>query len=149
MSSVCNPVTLMKAAATQELRSAPTFATIVAAPKEEGAPSGGEAMPKYLFEVRYGAEAVKGLLRESATARREAAAKAIEGVGGKLEAFYFAYGEVDVYCIVELPDEAKAIGISMAVNQSGVMSGRLTPLIAPETVDAAAKAMPPFRPPGQ
>jgi len=106
-------------------------------------------MPKYLFEVSYGAEAVKGVIREGATARREAAAKAIESVGGKLEAFYYAYGEVDVYSIIDLPDEAKAIALSMAINQSGVMSGQLTPLILPETIDAAAKAMPTFRPPGQ
>jgi len=106
-------------------------------------------MPKYLFQVSYGAEAVKGVIREGATARREAAAKLIESVGGKLEAFYYAYGEVDVYSIVDVPDEVKAVALSMAVNQTGVMSGRLTPLILPETLDAAAKATPPFRPPGQ
>jgi uncharacterized protein with GYD domain len=28
-----------------------------------------------------------------------------EGLGGKLENFYFAFGDVDVYVTVELPDE--------------------------------------------
>jgi uncharacterized protein with GYD domain len=106
-------------------------------------------MPKYLFEVRYNAEAVKGVIREGGASRRDAATKAIEAIGGKVEAFYFAYGDVDVYCIIDVPDEARALAVSMAANQSGVMSGRLIPLIASETLDAAAKIVPPFRAPGQ
>ena len=53
-------------------------------------------MPKYLIEVRYNAEGARGVKREGGTARRDAAAKVAEALGGKLEAFYFAFGEVDV-----------------------------------------------------
>jgi hypothetical protein len=42
----------------------------------------------------------------------------------------------------------RAAAGSIAVNQTGVMSGRLIPLIAPEALNAALKVMPPFRPPG-
>jgi uncharacterized protein with GYD domain len=106
-------------------------------------------MPKYLAEIRYGAEAAKGVNREGGSSRREAAARLIEGLGGKMEAFYFAYGEVDVYCICDMPDESRALALSIAVNQTGVMSCRLTVLIPPEVLDAAAKVEASFRPPGQ
>ena len=59
-------------------------------------------MPKYLIEARYTPEAVKGVMREGGSSRRAAAAKAVESVGGKLEAFYFAFGEVDAYCHLRL-----------------------------------------------
>ncbi len=106
-------------------------------------------MPKYLFEVRYSAEGVKGLKSEGGSSRRAKAASLIEGFGGKLEAFYYAYGDVDVYCILDAPDESRALAMSMAVNETGVMTGRLTMLIAPEVVDAAAKVAIPFHAPGR
>jgi uncharacterized protein with GYD domain len=106
-------------------------------------------MPKYLVEARYTPEAVKGVMREGGSSRRAAAAKAVESVGGKLEAFYFAFGEVDAYCIVDLPDEKSAVAASMTINQSGTVSARMIALIAPETVDAATKSVGTFRAPGQ
>jgi len=54
-------------------------------------------MAKYLVEARYTAEGAKGLAREGGTGRRAAAAKAVEGLGGKIEAFYYAFGDVDAY----------------------------------------------------
>ena len=61
-------------------------------------------MAKYLVEARYTAEGTKGLAREGGTGRRAAAAKAIEGLGGKLETFYYAFGDVDAYVIFDAPD---------------------------------------------
>jgi uncharacterized protein with GYD domain len=55
------------------------------------------SMAKYLVEARYTAEGAKGLAREGGTGRRAAAAKAVEGLGGKIEAFYYAFGDVDAY----------------------------------------------------
>lgn len=106
-------------------------------------------MPKYLIEIRYNAEGVKGVMREGGAARREAAVRGIESVGGKLEALYFAFGDIDAYCLCELPDDSRALAISMALNQSGVMSAKLTPLMAPEAIDAATKVSVSFRPAGQ
>ena len=51
-------------------------------------------MAKYLLEARYTAEGTKGLAREGGTGRRAAAAKAIESLGGTLESFYYAFGDV-------------------------------------------------------
>ncbi len=53
-------------------------------------------MPKYLLQGSYTTEGVKGLLRDGGSKRRTAAQQAIESVDGRLEAFYFAFGENDV-----------------------------------------------------
>jgi uncharacterized protein with GYD domain len=58
-------------------------------------------MPKYLVEARYTAEGAAGLAREGGSARRVAAARTVESAGGKLEAIYFAFGDVDAYMIID------------------------------------------------
>ncbi|MGE3841456.1 MAG: GYD domain-containing protein [Vicinamibacterales bacterium] len=105
-------------------------------------------MPKYLIKVSYTAEGTRGLLKEGATARRSAIQKLIEGVGGRLEAFYFAYGEDDAYVITDMPDATTGLATSMAVNASGVVRLVTVPLITPEEVDAASKKTVPYRAPG-
>jgi uncharacterized protein with GYD domain len=54
-------------------------------------------MPKYLFEARYTAEGAKGIEKEGGVSRREAVLKHLAQIGGKLEAMYFAFGDVDCY----------------------------------------------------
>ena len=61
-------------------------------------------MPKYMIQASYTAEGVKGLLAEGGTKRRDAAAKAIKSAGGKVETFYFAFGQSDAIVIIDLPD---------------------------------------------
>ena len=61
-------------------------------------------MPKYLFQASYSAEGAKGLQKEGGTKRRAAVEQLIKSVGGKLEAFYFALGESDVFLLVDAPD---------------------------------------------
>ena len=58
-------------------------------------------MPKYLLAVSYTSEGARGLLKDGGTKRRAAAQKAIESVGGRLEALYFAFGDSDVVTIVD------------------------------------------------
>ena len=72
-------------------------------------------MAKYLVEARYTAEGAKGLAREGGTGRRAAAAKAVEGLGGKVETFYYAFGDVDAYVIFDVPDNVSAAALSLAV----------------------------------
>lgn len=106
-------------------------------------------MAKYLFRARYVGQGVEGLLKEGGSARREMAAKVISSLGGKLESFYFAFGDDDVVGIFDVPDAATAAAVSLAVNASGTLASKLTPLITPEEVDVAAKKKVGFRPPGQ
>jgi uncharacterized protein with GYD domain len=106
-------------------------------------------MAKYLVEARYTAEGAKGLTREGGTGRRAAAAKAVEGLGGKIEAFYYAFGDVDAYVIFEVPDNVSAAALSVAVGQSGGINTKTVVLITPEEMDQASKKAVDFRPPGR
>ena len=106
-------------------------------------------MPKYLIEATYTGEGVKGLLAEGGTKRRDAAAKAIKGAGGKVEAFYFAFGKSDAIVIVDLPDNVSAAAASLAINASGVVATSTTVLLTPSELDEAAKKSVPYRAPGQ
>jgi uncharacterized protein with GYD domain len=108
-----------------------------------------DPMPKYLFEARYSAEGAKGLEKEGGTSRREAVEKHLAEVGGSLESMYFAFGDVDCYVIVDLPDNVSAAALSLAVNQSGAISTRAVVLMTPEELDRAIGRTVHFRPPGQ
>jgi uncharacterized protein with GYD domain len=105
-------------------------------------------MPKYLFEATYTADGAKGLARDGGSARRDAIAKSLAGVGGKLESFHFAFGGVDAYVIAELPDNAAAAAVALAVNQSGMATTNTVVLMTPEETDAATKKSVSYRPPG-
>ena len=86
-------------------------------------------MPHYLFQVAYGTEGWAGLVR-SPQDRAESVRPAIEQLGGKLEAFYFAFGEYDVIAIVEMPDNVSVAGFAIAAAAGGaVKSIRTIPLM--------------------
>lgn len=106
-------------------------------------------MAKFLINASYTAEGTKGLLAEGGTKRREAVAKAIKGVGGKVEAFYFTFGKADAIVIVDLPDNVSAAAASLAINASGAVTTTTTVLLTPAEIDEAAKKAVPYRAPGQ
>ena len=105
-------------------------------------------MPKYLVEASYTVEGVKGLQSAGGSSRRDAIAAVAEGVGGRLESFYFAFGDRDVYTVLDLPDNETATAVALAVNGSGAVKVRTTVLVTPEEVDAAAKRSVDYRRPG-
>jgi uncharacterized protein with GYD domain len=105
-------------------------------------------MAKFLVAADYRTTGAAGVLKEGGSGRRAAAKQAIESLGGKMEAFYFAYGHVDAYVICDMPDAISAIALSLAVNASGAVVSNMTPLITPEEVDAAAKKAVSYRAPG-
>ena len=106
-------------------------------------------MAKYLFEARYTLEGGKGIAREGGTSRRAAITKMAEGMGGKLESFYFAFGDVDAYVIVDLPDNTTAAAVALAVNNGGGATVKTIVLLSPEDVDAASKKSVDDRAPGR
>lgn len=105
-------------------------------------------MPKFLVEAMYTPEGVRGIQSAGGSSRREVVAHAAEALGGKLEAFYFAFGERDAYIVAELPDNESAAAIALAVNASGAVSAKTTVLLTPEEIDAAAKRSVQYTPPG-
>ena len=76
-------------------------------------------MAKFLFEAHYTPEGAKGIMKEGGSSRRAAIEKAVTGLGGKLETFYFAFGSVDAYVIVDLPDNATAAAMALALECPG------------------------------
>jgi uncharacterized protein with GYD domain len=105
-------------------------------------------MPKYLIQGSYTAEGAKGLAREGGSKRRAVVEEAIKKAGGKMESFYYAFGDADVYAIFDLPDTASAVALSLAVNASGAVSLKTTPLFSVEEMDEAAKKQFAYRAPG-
>jgi uncharacterized protein with GYD domain len=106
-------------------------------------------MPKYLIQANYVGEGAKGLLKEGGTSRRAVVEKAVKSLGGTVEAFYYAFGETDVYTIIEFPDNASAVAFALTISASGAVTIKTTVLMTPEQVDEATKKTPSYRPPGQ
>jgi uncharacterized protein with GYD domain len=106
-------------------------------------------MSKYLIQVNYVGEGIKGLLKEGGSSRRAHIEKLFKSMGGTLEAFYYAFGDTDVCVIADLPDNVTAAAIVLTVNASGAAICKTTVLMTPEEVDAAAKKTVSYRPPGQ
>lgn len=105
-------------------------------------------MAKYLVKASYTSGGTKGLLKDGGTDRVAAVRKMVRGMGGKLDSFYYAYGDTDVFAIIDVPDSATALALSLAINSTGMVTVSMTPLITPAEVDAAAKKTVKFGPPG-
>jgi uncharacterized protein with GYD domain len=107
-------------------------------------------MAKYLIKASYGAEGVKGIVKDGGSSRFIAVTKMIQGMGGSLESFYFSFGETDIYAIADLPGgNADAAAVAAAVGSSGAMSSYETVvLMSPEEVDAAMQKAVDYSPPG-
>jgi uncharacterized protein with GYD domain len=105
-------------------------------------------VPKYLVQASYIGDGVQGLRKEGGSARRAVLEQACASVGGALESFYFAFGEVDVVTIVDLPDNITAAGVALLVAATGKIDIKTTVLLSPEDIDAAVKVSGDYRAPG-
>ena len=105
-------------------------------------------MPKFLIRATYNSDGARGLLKEGGTKRRAAVQKIIEAAGGKLEAFYYGFGETDLFMIVDLPDHVAAAAASLIVVASGAGSWRTTVLLSAEEMDRVPKSGGSYRAPG-
>ncbi len=106
-------------------------------------------MPKYLIQASYTADGAKGLLRGGGTARRKAVEELAAAVNGKIEAFYFSFGEHDIVIVADFPDNSAASAVALAVGSSGAVRTKTTVMMLPEEVDAATKLQIAYRAPGQ
>jgi uncharacterized protein with GYD domain len=105
-------------------------------------------MPRYLFQASYTSEGARGLLKDGALGRRELVEGIVEGLGGRLETFDFAFGEHDVYLIAEMPEHVDAAAVSLAVAASGAVELETVVLLSAEEMDAATRRSVGYRPPG-
>jgi uncharacterized protein with GYD domain len=106
-------------------------------------------MPKYLLQATYTTEGIKGLIRDSASGRRADVQAAVNSLGGKVEAFYYVFGDDDVVMIVDLPNSIKAAALGLTTSSSGAVRVRTTPLLTVEDVDQALEINTQYRAPGK
>ncbi|MGZ8288597.1 MAG: GYD domain-containing protein [Telluria sp.] len=105
-------------------------------------------MPKFLFEASYLSEGLVGLVKEGGTRRRGAVEELFKSLGGTVEAFYYAFGDRDVFIVGELPDNAAAAALSIKVNAAAAATCKTTVLLTTQEIDEAVRKTSVYRPPG-
>ena len=107
-------------------------------------------MALYLTRFSYTPETWARLMKKPED-RREAARKYIESVGGKLQGFWYAFGEYDGYTLWEAPDNVSMAAVALAIGAGGALSKiETTPLLTvDDTLQALKRAQGvAYRPPG-
>jgi uncharacterized protein with GYD domain len=105
-------------------------------------------MSKYLVRASLSADGLKGTMKEGGTRRRDAVSNLVRSAGGNLEAFYYAFGEDDIYAIFDLPDNVSAAALSVTVAAAGAGRPVTVVLITPEEMDKVAQRPTDYRAPG-
>ena len=105
-------------------------------------------MAKYLIAASYTAEGLRGLAKDKASGRQKAVAQALKGLGGKLEAVYYAFGDADVFVVAECPDNVSAAALSFAVSSTGLVRTKTIPLLTVAEADEAIAKAVNYRGPG-
>jgi len=111
------------------------------------------AMPHYLIQWSYGDKSVADMVK-SPQDRAAIVRTLVEKLGGKLQSFYFAFGDYDGAAIAEFPDNVTAAALSMVVTSAGSFrSFKTTVLISPDdsvkAMRKAAETTSAYRPPGK
>ena len=106
-------------------------------------------MASFMVQFSYTEQGMQGLLKEGGAKRREATEKLIKSLGGKMVAYYFAFGDYDGFAIIEGMDNVDTTAAALIVGASGAVKTKTTVLLTPEEVDKAVKKSGNFRAPGQ
>ena len=105
-------------------------------------------MAKYLIRGSYTAEGTKGLLKDGGSKRVKVVEKVIGELGGKVDVFYYTFGDADVLVIIDVPDPSAAAAFSLVVSATGAVQTSTTPLLTPQEIDQACKKSVKYRAPG-
>ena len=108
-------------------------------------------MPLYLTRFSY-TPATWAKLIKNPEDRRAAAKQYIEAVGGKLQGFWYAFGDHDGYTLWEAPDNVSMAATALAIGAGGALSSMNTTVLmsVEDTVAALKKASSiKYRPPGE
>ena len=103
-------------------------------------------MAKFLISGSYGPEALEAAASQGFQGRISYVTALAESLGMTIEAAYYAFGDDDIVLIGDSDSDA-AIALSLAVNASGAVAVRVTPLITAAEMDAAAEKIPDYQPP--
>ncbi|WP_214413944.1 GYD domain-containing protein [Sphaerisporangium fuscum] len=105
-------------------------------------------MPRYLIQVNYTTEGLKGLAKEGGTARRQVVDRMARSLGGRVEQMYYAFGDNDLYILADLPSNPASAAFGLTVSAAGGARTKTVVLLTPEEIDEAAKQEVDYRPPG-
>ena len=95
-------------------------------------------MASYLLQLSYSPEAWAAMIKRPEN-RVEAVRKTVEKLGGKVGAFFMAFGKHDVIGILEMPDNVAAAAFAIAIAGGGACRNvTTTPLL---TLEEGLKAM--------
>jgi uncharacterized protein with GYD domain len=72
----------------------------------------------------------------------------VNGMGGTVESFYFAFGDADVYVVADLPDDESAAAVAFTVSAAGGATTSTVKLLTIEQADAALGLSVDYVPPG-
>jgi uncharacterized protein with GYD domain len=106
-------------------------------------------MATFLVQFTYTEEGLKGVRKEGGSKRREATEQLVKSLGGKLLAFYFAFGKYDGVAIIEMPENADTAAAGFTISASGAARTNTTVLLTPEEIDRAVKKSATYRAPGK
>jgi uncharacterized protein with GYD domain len=95
------------------------------------------------------AEGLKNFQKQPPTALKAGVAKFVESVGGKLEFWFFDYGDSTAYSVINYPDEVAAATAQLSTNMAGFARVTIRPLLSAEEMDKAVAKAPPVRAPQQ
>jgi uncharacterized protein with GYD domain len=95
-------------------------------------------MAKYLILGGYTADAWSKMI-DNPGDRTAAVRKVAEALGGKLESFYWSFGDDDYMGIFDTPDDISAAAFSVAVGSSGTLRNLRT--IKLMTLDEGVKVL--------
>jgi uncharacterized protein with GYD domain len=107
-------------------------------------------MPMYLTKFSY-TPATWARLIKNPEDRRVAAKRYIEGVGGRLHGFWYAFGDHDAYIVWEAPDNVAMAATAITISAGGALSSLQTTVLltVEETLAALQKTSSiTYRPPG-
>jgi uncharacterized protein with GYD domain len=94
-------------------------------------------MSLYMYQAAYTAESLAAQIKNPQD-RLEAVRPAFEGIGGKILAGGYPFGEYDVVIIFEAPDDTAAASLALSVAAAGAVRSAKTSrlLTGPEWVAA-------------
>ncbi|HKM63576.1 MAG TPA: GYD domain-containing protein [Acidisphaera sp.] len=96
-------------------------------------------MPHFMVRCQFTDASAKAMVGKPQD-RTGMASALCEGFGGKLNSYYFAFGDYDVIAISEFPDNTSALAASLAATSTGGFSRfETTPLMTGKEAEAAMK----------
>lgn len=78
-------------------------------------------MAKFAIFFTLKGETVKGMIDQPSD-REKVVGDLLASVGGKLDAYYWMFGQFDGFAVCDVPDSTTAATVSIAVSSSGAFS---------------------------